>query len=114
MEQACAQVEQACRAFQSPSSAEERVAAEKALLAFRGGDAAATLAAAQHLLQHSALPFAQFQAAAALKEAALRAWHTMPPAERAGPSSQDPFASRSVQRPLLTPHGQSRITLSVR
>jgi geranylgeranyl pyrophosphate synthase len=75
---ACAQVEQASRGLAHP---EHRAAAEATLLEFRRSPHA--LAACRHILDTSAAIEAQFQAAATLRDAALRDWNALPPTERA-------------------------------
>ena len=76
---ACAAVEQASQGLAHPA---HRQAAEATLLEFRRSPHA--LPACRHILEHSAVTEAQFQAAATLRDAALRDWSALPHAERVG------------------------------
>ena len=74
---ALATIEQACHDFQRP---ETRVAAEKTLLDFRRS--ANVIAAAKFILEHTRVAFAQFQAAAAIRESSMRTWNEIQQADK--------------------------------
>jgi hypothetical protein len=79
MNGACTAVEQAAQGLAHP---QHRAAAEATLLEFRRSPHA--LPACRHILQHSGVTEACFQAAATLRDAALRDWAALPPEERTG------------------------------
>ncbi len=79
MEAAQHAVEQACAELQD---LHRHAAAEATLLAFRNSKDA--LSACRHILEHSSVDAARFQAAVALREAALREWPLLAVADRAG------------------------------
>lgn len=70
-------VEQACAQLQDPHT---HAAAAEMLLAFRNSPEA--LPACKHILEHSRMDMARFQAAITLREAALREWPLMSPTDR--------------------------------
>ena len=72
-------VEQAALGLALP---QHRASSEATLLEFRRSPHA--LPACRHILEHSASAEAQFQAAATMRDAALREWTALPPAERSG------------------------------
>ena len=72
-------VEQAALGLAHP---QHRASSEATLLEFRRSPHA--LPACRHILEHSASAEAQFQAAATMRDAALRDWTALPPAERSG------------------------------
>ena len=77
MEAAQHVVEQACVQLQNPGMHRQ---ASGVLLAFRSSPEA--IPACKHILEHSASDMARFQAAITLREAALREWPLMSPADR--------------------------------
>ena len=79
MQGAMSAVEQAAQGLALPSL---RANAEATLLEFRRSPHA--LPACRHILEHSQVTEAQFQAAATLRDAALRDWTALPPQERSG------------------------------
>ena len=72
-------VEQASQGLAHPA---HRAAAESTLMEFRRSPHA--LGACRHILEQSTVTEAAFQAAATLRDAALRDWAALPPAERSG------------------------------
>ena len=72
---AIAAVEGASAAFLQASSAAERTIAENLLLQFR--QSSQPLAICRHLLEHSAVPYARFQALCTLRECLGREWPRM-------------------------------------
>ena len=72
-------VEQAALGLALP---QHRASSEATLLEFRRSPHA--LPACRHIREHSASAEAQFQAAATMRDAALREWTALPPAERSG------------------------------
>ena len=70
-----AAVEAASTAFLQAGSPSERAAAEGLLLQFR--QSTRPLALCSHLLQHSQVPYAQFQALCTLRECLGREWPRM-------------------------------------
>ena len=79
MQGAMTAVEQAAQGLALPSL---RANAEATLLEFRRSPHA--LPACRHILEHSQVTEAQFQAASTLRDAALRDWTALPPQERSG------------------------------
>lgn len=72
-------VESAAQALENPHTRNE---AERALLEFRGSKA--PFPACQHILAHTSVPGAAFQAVLALREAALRSWPELDAGSRRG------------------------------
>lgn len=76
---ACSAVEAAAQGLAHPA---HRAAAEATLLEFRRSPHA--LSACRHILEHSSITEACFQAAAMLRDSALRDWAALPPEQRSG------------------------------
>eukprot|EP00966_Prymnesium_polylepis_P166751 3854412-Prymnesium_polylepis.1 len=80
------ELEAACSSFLQAATPEVRAGAEAALMAFRRVPNAVPVC--RHVLQHSAVPYAQLQALYTLREGLGREWGTLHPAEREGLQQQ--------------------------
>ena len=100
---AIAAVEGASAAFLQATSAAERTIAENLLLQFR--QSSQPLPICRHLLEHSAVPYARFQALCTLRECLGREWPRMSASECAGWQELLLRLLASPQAPYV--HGQA-------